>query len=827
MTKADDATAVQMPRAAAAPSRDTRFTPGTVLLNRYRIISLLGRGGMGEIYRAEDMKLGQQVALKFVARELANDRTILEHLVSEVRIGREVAHPNVCRLYDIVEVDGDHFIAMQYVDGEDLASLLRRIGRLPVEKAIDIARDLCAGLAAAHDRGVIHRDLKPANVMIDGKGRAHITDFGLAVASDDAHKRGVAGTPVYMAPEQLAGERVTPSSDLYALGLIVYEILTGKRMFEPAASMTQIAEQHQQPKPRLTSSVRDVPPRVDAIVMQCLEEDPANRPSSARHVLAALPGGDPLAAAIAAGETPSPEMVAAASATGELPAPFAVGAVVLFVAMLIGLAALSPMTTFFSRERLRKTPEALSDRAEEIVRLTGVSGEPVDHGGFFIDRNRELRAKVEDRDRLAYFYRRSVAPLTTQNAAMLLRTDDPPLVHPHSANVQLASDGRLLSLVVVPDQSTHAPANSLDDLFKAAGYDRAQFHRVPTNMPPPVGSDERMAWDGPAHIEAAAFHGAIDWFAVNPLPAPLPVVSIAGVGGVVNTIMFLALVAIAVTMATINVRRGRTDFRGGLRAAAFIFASSLLSLLRGAHITSVGLFGHIGSLLGNASFDALVFLITYLASEPHVRRYWPAPLISWQRLLEGRWRDSLVARHLGAGLLLGLFSALKTRVFILIAHEGVPRTSPPFLSSLQSTPDALSWILHVPAEALGYGLGALFFMLLGRISIKRAWIYAPAFALMLAVAMSPKTGDTTIDFIAGLISAVLVLYALHEGGILMVAAAWFIYHLFEGLPLTLDFGRWYSGTATFVGVVLIAVVAFAFYSTLPRGRALASAPATT
>src|SRR5436853_3595164 len=329
MTKPDDVTAVQTPSeaaaalVAAASPRDNRFTPGTVLLNRYRVISLLGRGGMGEVYRAEDMKLGQQVALKFVPREYGNNPTVLQHLYSEVRIGRDIAHPNVCRLYDIVEYDGDHFIAMQYVDGEDLASLLRRIGRLPVEKAIDIARDLCAGLAAAHDRGVIHRDLKPANVMIDGKGRAHITDFGHAVITDDAEKRGVAGTPVYMAPEQLAGARVTPASDLYALGLIVYEVLTGKRMYE-SASLTQIAQQHAQPKPRLASSVRDIPPPVEAVVMQCLEEDPANRPQSARHVLAALPGGDPLAAAIAAGETPSPEMVAASTKTGELPLAIAI-----------------------------------------------------------------------------------------------------------------------------------------------------------------------------------------------------------------------------------------------------------------------------------------------------------------------------------------------------------------------------------------------------------------------------------------------------------------------------------------------------------------------
>jgi len=208
----DDATLRQTPEntpTLQAPRdviRENRFTPGTLILGRYRIINLLGRGGMGEVYRADDLKLGQQVALKFIPRELLAEPSMLNMLLAEVRIGREVSHPNVCRLYDVVEYDGDHFIAMQFVDGEDLASLLRRIGRLPAEKAIDIARDLAAGLAAAHERGVIHRDLKPANVMIDGRGRAHITDFGLAIVSGDPQRRGLAGTPVYMEPEQLSAE---------------------------------------------------------------------------------------------------------------------------------------------------------------------------------------------------------------------------------------------------------------------------------------------------------------------------------------------------------------------------------------------------------------------------------------------------------------------------------------------------------------------------------------------------------------------------------------------------------------------------------------------
>ena len=159
-----------------------RFPPGTVLLDRYRIIGLLGHGGMGEVYRANDLRLGQPVALKFLPEATAGNPQMLARFHTEVRIARQVSHPNVCRVYDIGEVEGSTFLSMEYVDGEDLSSLLRRIGRLPGDKAIEIARKLCAGLAAAHDKGVLHRDLKPANVMIDGRGQVLITDFGLGGA---------------------------------------------------------------------------------------------------------------------------------------------------------------------------------------------------------------------------------------------------------------------------------------------------------------------------------------------------------------------------------------------------------------------------------------------------------------------------------------------------------------------------------------------------------------------------------------------------------------------------------------------------------------------
>ena len=143
-------------------------------------MALLGRGGMGEVYRADDLTLDQPVALKFLPEATARDEAALERFHNEVRIARRISHPNVCRIYDIGQADGLVFLSMEYVDGEDLGSLLRRIGRLPYDKALEIARKLCAGLAAAHGKGVLHRDLKPANVMLNGEGEVVIMDFGLA-----------------------------------------------------------------------------------------------------------------------------------------------------------------------------------------------------------------------------------------------------------------------------------------------------------------------------------------------------------------------------------------------------------------------------------------------------------------------------------------------------------------------------------------------------------------------------------------------------------------------------------------------------------------------
>src|SRR5215813_8612275 len=252
---------------ASLRAESGRILPGTLLADRYRIVALIGRGGMGEVYRAEDLKLDQDVALKFLPEKLVQDGAALARFHREVRIAREISHPNVCRVFDIGEANGVPFISMEYIDGEDLSTLLRRIGRLPEDKAIDISRQLCAGLGVAHDHGVLHRDLKPSNVMLDDRGKIRIMDFGLAgVATDIQGSEISSGTPAYMAPEQLSGKEVTVASDIYSLGLVLYEIFTGKRAFEGATIAELIRQQERSSPTNPSELVHDLDPLVVRVI---------------------------------------------------------------------------------------------------------------------------------------------------------------------------------------------------------------------------------------------------------------------------------------------------------------------------------------------------------------------------------------------------------------------------------------------------------------------------------------------------------------------------------------------------------------------------------
>src|SRR6202161_3413750 len=256
-------------------ANEGRFIAGTLLGGRYRIIGLLGRGGMGEVYRATDLTLGQSVALKFLPAEAVGNSRLLERFAGEVRVARQVSHPNVCRVYDLGEVDGAPFISMEYVDGENLADLLLRIGRLPADKAMETARKLCAGLAAAHDRGIIHRDLKPQNIMMNKRGDVVIMDFGLAAIADQLSGAEVRnGTPAYMAPEQLKGSEVTGKSDIYALGLVLYELFTGKRPYGGNSAKDLLRQEESAQLTSMSSIASDIDPAVEKAIRRCLEPEP-------------------------------------------------------------------------------------------------------------------------------------------------------------------------------------------------------------------------------------------------------------------------------------------------------------------------------------------------------------------------------------------------------------------------------------------------------------------------------------------------------------------------------------------------------------------------
>ena len=229
---------------------DHVFVPGEVFAGRYRMVERIGRGGMGDVWRATDLVLDTEVALKVIESSSPAAR---ERIFTEVRLARQITHPAVCRVFDVGEADGVVFFSMELIRGEDLASLLRRVGRLPQEKVIEVGHQLCAGLAAAHAQGVLHRDLKPANVLIDNEGFVRISDFGIAIPRAAADRDSFTGTPAYMAPEQRTpGMRVSERTDVYALGLVLYDLLVGGR----GRSRIKARSYRPAPRPWCRTSIR-------------------------------------------------------------------------------------------------------------------------------------------------------------------------------------------------------------------------------------------------------------------------------------------------------------------------------------------------------------------------------------------------------------------------------------------------------------------------------------------------------------------------------------------------------------------------------------------
>lgn len=273
--------------------------PADVIADRYQIIEFLGRGGMGEVYEAEDRELGERIALKVIRPEVSLQHELMDRLRREVQLARRVTHANVCRVFDL----GHHrqagqpliFLSMELIKGETLNDRLKRNGKIPFPEALHIARQLCQALGAAHEAGILHRDFKCGNVMLLGTGdhiRAVVTDFGIArsiqsredTQSFATNSGMVIGTPAYMSPEQLMGEKLTPASDIYSLGLVLYEMVTGVRPFRGESSWTETLKRLSTDPPAPVKVVPSLDPRWNRAIVRCLQRNPARRFSSAREV---------------------------------------------------------------------------------------------------------------------------------------------------------------------------------------------------------------------------------------------------------------------------------------------------------------------------------------------------------------------------------------------------------------------------------------------------------------------------------------------------------------------------------------------------------------
>ena len=842
-------------RVASSSSRSSshpeegRFIPGTLLGGRYRIIALLGRGGMGEVYRATDLTLGQSVALKFLPEEAARDQRLLERFHGEVRVARQVSHPNVCRVYDIGEVEGMPFLSMEYVDGEDLASLLLRIGRLPAHKALETSSKICAGLAAAHDRGIIHRDLKPANIMMNKRGEVLIMDFGLAaLAGELSGAEARNGTPAYMAPEQLKGAEVTTRSDIYALGLVLYELFTGKRPFD-GATVQQLLEQQEAARlTSMTSIAADVDPGVEQAIRRCLDPDPAKRPATARSVAAALPGGDALALALAAGETPSPEVVAASGETEGLPLKYSAPCLAAVVLCLFAVPLVRQQSDALLHAPLDYPPQVLQQKARDIAALLGYPKKPAD-SAFWLEYRDDLLSYLKNlpeprkwKEWLATEapiraeYRESQFPLTASPYG-LVTPDNPPPTQPGMVRVLLDGAGRLREFSAIPysDGGALKEAVAPDAVFRAVGLDLAAFSETTPAALPESPTDQLRAWKGPhpgipkteATVQIGSWKGRVTYVKVGS-PWDLPAKVSQPQSSLLSRILFFLLAIslfFTVLLARRNWKLGRVDRKGALRLAVVRFALAMAVWIGTVHWVPDG--GMLFQSSGDWLLSGALLWILYLALEPELRARWPHSIVTWNRLLAGQWRDAQVGAHILIGSTVGVLLWLSAELIqIWFGKPGVLGSE----GGLSITLGSRAW-LATHAATLGTALPGGFILFLSIFGL-RMWLRRDLWAALLAAAIGVlfNINSNGVNFtdlrimlpIYFFLFTVLIFVLLRLGLVAAFAALFFV-NTCGKIVVGSDWTTWYAPYGLATLALLLSIAIFAFWRSLGARELLGGA----
>jgi serine/threonine-protein kinase len=721
-------------------------------------------------------------------------------------------------------------------------------------------------MAAAHQRGVVHRDLKPANVMLDGAGRVRVMDFGLAAIGQVDDIR--AGTPAYMAPEQLLGREVTARSDIFALGLVIYELFTGRRAFT-ATTVAELVSQHQSLSITPPSSVVSaIDPAIERAILRCLAAEPERRPASALAVAAALPGGDPLAAALEAGETPSPEMVAAAGEGAGLSARVAWP---VFLAVLAGIAGAFAMTLRASpldHIRPEYTPEVLEQKARDAVRQLVTSGPPGQAGqaagpssgrprdeaaGF--QWNADLVKHVIENDKpapdwnkvytqrpspLEFWYRQSSEPLTAvmfHNDLLtpgLVGQEDPPPIMSGMSYVELDHQGRLTYFETIPPQRLDAPVSAVavdwTPVFTLAGLDLAQMKSAEPLWTWLASSDTRAAWTGtwpdsgrPLRVEAAALGGRpVAFMAAGPWRKPARVTEATqGRETAIVTVLFAIMFGIlggAGLLARQNLRSGRGDLQGATRLGICMAAVLMCVWACQVHLAgSLGLFAMFMIALCTSVFYGVLVWTIYVALEPYVRKHWPQVLVSWTNVLAGHAADPVVGRDVLVGTALGVGWALLVRLADRWSGENDLVGYPGATELLAGMRGTVGLIVQGVPYAMRNVLFYFFLLFVLRVVLRRQWPAAAAFAggftLLSALGNDGSAwvnGPVALAYFGS--GAVVVL----RWGLLSYAVGLFVSELLLKLPATLDPSAWYFGNMLLTLAVIVGLAAWSCYTVVPR-----------
>jgi serine/threonine-protein kinase len=631
---------------------------------------------------------------------------------------------------------------------------------------------------------------------------------------------------------------VTASSDIYSLGLVLYEIFTGREAFAGETIEQLRRSRTSGSASRPSTLVDDMDPVVESVIMRCLEPDPAQRPQSAIAVAAGLPGGDPLALALAAGETPSPEMVAHAGVHGSLRPAVAVTLLAALV-VLAGLAFInSARQSVLAGAPIELPTAVLLDRARQALAAAGQEPRAA-HEAWHFDIARAglewLQRDDPSPDRwqrlqrgfpstYVFHYRGSPEAMTPSTNDGRVTDGSPPFTTPGMTSVRVDGAGRLRELQVVPPAVP--PGGSADPawtpLLEAAGLDPAALATSEPLVTPPMFVTQRTAWEGtwpdddalPIRVEAGAIGGMIVMFRVM-YPWDLPGADDPEEGldaGIFWVPMILTIVIAAGLLAWRHLQRGRGDRRGAMRLAIYVFGlNGLIWILGADHVAGMGEFESLARGVSGALLAATIVWGLYMAVEPYARRYWPHVLVSWSRLITGRWRDPLVGRDVLCGFVAGLvpFTLARFLEDVLVrfgAEPSLPATGSP--AALLGGRHLLAELLEAQT-GLGFFMGMFVLLLLLRVLLRRQWLASIAFVLIISIPIGLLESGT-MAFLGPMLFMLCFLFVMLRLGLLSLLVVAMTGPMFFQFPTTLDTGDWYflSGLAGLIAVLVPAAIGF-------------------